>query len=212
MHHYAGEAPRGDLSDAEFPAWFGFVAPNGVDAPCDPVSGEGDRDEELQCWKEWQGYAMARGRPMTTFRHVFESMVELGLIERREDQMGVSWVAVSLVPYVDEVLPLTAESRERVANMRWRLSFSEVGNAILDWIRTLRVPSAANLEIAISIEALAAELNLDPEDARHGLAVLIDEDIQCDVDPESAKIDAPLKLVIDWKLFEEWRTIYGLTP
>ncbi len=47
---------------------------------------------------------------------------------------------------------------------------------------------------------------------RHGLSILLAEDIRCDVDPETAASDDLLRIHIDWKLFEEWRTVYRIRP
>lgn len=211
LHSRMGSPPGGDLDDPDAAAWVGIVAPNGLDEPYDPTSEEGDRDEidkELKLWEEWQTYAKARGCPMTTCRHVIEFMVELRLIERRDDGSRVSWIIVSPLPNVDEILPLPPERREYESLMRWREGFEQAAETITDWIRQFRVPGAKGIEIEISIQALADELSLDPEDARHGLTVLLNEDIRCDRDPEIAAIDLPLRITVDWELFEVLRTVY----
>jgi hypothetical protein len=69
-------------------------------------------------------------------------------------------------------------------------------------------PAVAESEIETSLQAISADLGLDLEDARHGLAISLDEDIRCDVDPETAASDEVLRLRIDWKLFEDLRTAY----
>jgi hypothetical protein len=195
--------------------WVNAVAPGGLDAPYDPTAEEGDRaeiDDQVKRWEEWQGYAKARGFPMTTYRHVIEFMVELRLIDRREEGTCVSWTIVSPLPDVEEVLPLTPERRQHEALVRWREQFSEISEVIDSWIGQFQLPSAESLVIETSIQDLAAELGLDPEDARHGLAVLLDDDIRCDPDPETAIADATLKITVNWKLFEEWRMPYRATP
>jgi Family of unknown function (DUF6042) len=214
LHSETGSPPAGDLDNADAP-WVDIVAPDGLDQPYDPTTEEGDQaeiDEQVKRWGEWQGYAKVRGLPMTTYRHVIEFMVELRLIERREDGMDISWTIVSPLPNVDEILPLPPERREYESLMRWRARFSAVSEAICSWIGQLKLPDAESLEIATSIQALAEELSLDPEDARHGLAVLLDDDIRCDPNPETAAIDTPLQIAVDWKLFEDFRTPYRAVP
>lgn len=218
LHYETGSPPAGDLDDPEAPAWVDIVAPDGLEEPYDPMVEEAEpderdeREEELKRWEEWQGYARARGHPMTTYRHVIEFMLELGLIERRDDGGRVSWMIVSPLPEVDQVLALPPARQEEVSLMRWNQRFGEVAQTITDWIAQRRVPGAKSLEIGLSIQALAEQLSLDPEDVRHGLAILIDEDIRCDVDPETAAIDAPLRITVDWQLFEDWRTLYQVAP
>lgn len=209
-----GFPPRGELDDPDN-LWVGVVAPNGLDEPCDPTPRECDQDRveaELKLWEEWQTYAMARDRPMTTCRHIVEFLIELNVIERREDESGVSWTVVSPLPNVEEVLPLPPERREHESKIRWQESFAQASRTITDWIDQHRVPGADMAEIEISLQNLADQAGLDPEDARHGLAILLDEDIRCDRDPETVAIELPLRIAIDWKLFEEWRTVYGATP
>jgi hypothetical protein len=209
-----GEPPRGDLDDERTAFWVSQVAPRGLDEPYDP-SGEKEWTDDLKneeaLWEEWQGYAESRDRPLTTCRDVIEFMVELELIERVEEGAGdVTWRVASHLPHVEDVLPLSAERREIESRIRWRESFREASQAITTWLAQQRPLTAARSEIQTSIQAIATELGLDPEDVRHGLAILLNEDIQCDVDPETAASDQLLRIRIDWKLFEEWRTVYRL--
>jgi len=215
LHSQMGSPPSGDLDDPEAAAWVEALAPQGLDEQYDPTAEEGDQDEieeQLTRWEEWQGYAKARGFPMSTCRDVIEFMLELRLIERRDDGLGVSWTIVSPLPNVDDVLPLSPRRRELESLMRWRASFHEAEQAIANWIRQFKVPNAKSSEIEISVQTLANELSLNPEDARHGLAVLLADDIRCDLDPETVAVDAPLRLTVDWQLFEDWRTVYRATP
>ena len=203
----------GDLDDPDANEWVRLLAPGGLDQPYDPSAdpypedGASNLDEPAR-WEEWQSYAKARGLPMATYRHIFEFMLELGLIERREDADGVFWLNGSSLPQVDEVLQLPPDRQARLAERRWRERFYEQKHQITDWMRGLRTPDAERLEFQISIQALAERVGLDPEDARHALALLVDEDIECDVDPETTAMDAPLRITIDWQLFEELRTLY----
>lgn len=212
LHAERGFPLSGDLDDPEAAEWVQFLAPDGLDQPyhpdTDPFEENGFDEDEPRRWEEWQGYAKARGLPMTTYRHIFEFMLELGLIERREDPSGVIWLNASPLQQVDEVLPLPPERQARLAKRRWRERFIEKEHQIIDWMRQLRAPDAESFEFETSIKDLAEQVGLDSEDTRHALALLLAEDIQCDVDPETAALDAPLRITIDWQLFEEWRTLF----
>jgi hypothetical protein len=210
---------EGELDDLDASWWVNIVALTGLDAPYDPTRdptvGEVDKAEirdEVVRWEEWQLYAKERGQPMTTCRHVIEFMLALELIERRETGMGVIWMIVSPLPNVEEVLNLTPERLEQEAITRWRISFGGIADSIVDWMAGLSPRGAEIYEFTTSIQALAEQMHLDPEDARHGLTVLLDEDVTCDVDPEIAAADAPLRIRVDWKLLEEIRAIYRITP
>jgi hypothetical protein len=219
LHSQTGFPLFGDLDDPLASWWVDLVAFTGLDAPYDPdrdpVAEECDQEEkraEAQRWEEWQGYAKERDLPMTTCRHVIEFMLELGLIERRESALGTLWMIVSPLPDVESVLNLSPERREEEAITRWRIRFNGVGETIADWMAGLSTPNAETDEFTTSINAVAEQLSMDPEDARHGLAVLLDDDVSCDVDPETAAADAPLRIRVNWPLFEELRAMYRLAP
>lgn len=211
-----GEPPRGDLDDERTEFWVSQVAPRGLDRQYDPSDEKdwtGDLENEEALWREWQGYAENRDRPLTSCRDVIEFMVELGLIEKVGEGAGdVRWSVVNPLPNVEDVLPLSAERREIESRIRWREGFREASRAITSWFAQQRPPAVPKSEIKTSIQAIAKDLGLDPEDARHGLAILLEEDIRCDVDPETARSDEPLRIRIDWQLFEEWRTVYRIRP
>jgi hypothetical protein len=217
LHSQTGSPPLGDLDDPDAAWWVDLIAPTGLDEPYDPARDptlERDRDEEqkeLKLWRELQGYARERGLPMTTSRHVVDFMLDLNLVERRETEIGITWTIVSPLPNVEDVLTLSPERQESESITRWRIGFSQIAETIAGWIRGLKTPGAETQEFTTSIRTLAEELCLDLEDARHGLTVLLNDDIRCNVDPETAAIDTPLRLNVDWKLFEEWRTPYGAT-
>ena len=209
-----GAPPRGDLDDQDTAFWVSQVAPRGLDEPYDPADEEGwveDLDDEKALWEEWLGYAEERGRPLTSCRDVIEFMVELELLERVEAEDGI-WRVVSPLRHVEDVLPLSSERQAIESQIRWREGFREASQTITDWLREKRPPVQAKSEIETSIEAIAKEVGLDPEDARHGLAILLNEDVRCSVDPETARSDELLRLRIDWELFEEWRTVYSIRP
>lgn len=216
FHAERGFPLSGDLDDPEAAEWVRLLAPDSLDQPyhpdTDPFEDNGFGEDEPRRWEEWQGYAKARGLPMTTYRHIFEFMLELGLIERREDPSGVIWLNASPLKQVDEVLTLPPERQARLAERRWRERFIEKQRQIIDWLQQLRTPDAESFEFETSIEALAEQVGLDSEDTRHALALLLNEDVQCDVDPETAAADAPLRITIDWQLFEDFRTAYRATP
>lgn len=209
-----GAPPRGDLDDEGASFWVSQVAPRGLDEPYDPSYEKGwvdDLENEEALWDEWQGYAENRDRPLTNCRHVIEFMIELGLIERVEEGVdGVMWRVSSDLPHVEDVLSLNAKRQEIESQFRWRDSFREASQMVTEWLAQRRAPAVAKSEIETSIQVIATDLGLDPEDVRHGLAILLDEDIQCDLDPETAESDETLRIRIDWKLFKEWRTVYRI--
>lgn len=202
----------GDLDEEGAAFWVSQVAPRGLDEPYDP-SDENEWTEDLEneeaLWREWRGYAEDRDRPLRSCRDVIEFMIELGLIERFEEGVGdVRWRVANPLPHIEDVLPLSVERKEIESQFRWRQSFSGAVDAITVWIAERRSSAVAKSEFETSIQAIAADLELDPEDVRHALAILLNEDVRCDVDPETAASDAPLSLRVDWKLFEEWRGMY----
>lgn len=210
-----GRLAEGDLDDP-YAFWISAVAPNGLDAPYDPAS-DAEIPEELvrhlSHWREWQGYAATRGRPMANYRDVIEFLLELGIIERLEDLDGVRWRVCDDVPFAEDVLPLTVERQQSISELRWRESFREVAQAIVGWLREKRITGIEHAEVSTSIRALAEDLKLDPEDARHGLTVVVTEgggDITASCDPERVEEADPLSLKIDWELFEIGRTTYGI--
>jgi hypothetical protein len=203
-----GAPPFGGLDDEGAAFWVSQVAPRGLDEPYDPAEEKGWTDapeNEEALWKEWRDYAEIHGRPLESCRDLLEFMVELGLIDGGDDG---TWVAVSPLPHVEDVLPLAIERKEIESQIRWRQSFAAAGNAITAWLTEKKTPGVAESEIETSLQAIAANTGLDLEDARHGLALLLAEDIRCNVDPETAARDQLLGLRIDWRLFEEWRTVY----
>lgn len=214
LHYQTGSPMAGDLDDPDAAAWVAVLAPTGLDEPYDPTCDpglEGDQEEEereLERWEDLQRYARERNLPMTTSRHVIAFMLELNLIERQETDAGVIWLIVSPLPNVEEVLNLSPRRREEESKVRWRIAFEEIAQSIAGWIGEFRAPGAKSGVFTTSIQAVAKELRLDVEDARHGLTVLLDEDIQCDVDPETAAVDASLRLTVDWELFEALHTVY----
>lgn len=204
--------PVGDLDEEGAAFWVSQVAPRGLDEPYDPSDERGwteDLDNEEALWREWRGYAEDRDRPLRSCRDVIEFMIELGLIERVEQGIGdVRWQTATPLPHVEDVLPLSAERKEIESQFRWRQSFSRTVDAITVWIAERRTSAVTKSEIETSIQAIAADLGCDPEDVRHALVILLDKDVRCDVDPETAASNEPLRLRVDWKLFEEWRGMY----
>lgn len=208
----AKEPPLGELDDDGTAAWVSMVAPRGLDEPYDPAEEEGWTDDvgaEKVLWEEWQGYAADRSRRLRSCRDIIEFMVELDVIEKLDD--GI-WRIVTPLSNVEDVLPLSPERREREAQIRWRLSFRKATTEITSWLAEQWVSGEEQSEIAISIEAMAAETGLDPEDTRHGLALLLDDDIRCDADPETAGSDQLLRITVNWSHFEEGQTVYRASP
>lgn len=210
----SGRLPEGDLDDPSS-FWVTVVATDGLDAPYNPASDVETPQELERClnhWQEWQGYAAGRGRSMSSYRDVIEFLMELGIIERLEGAGEVRWRVSEELPYAEDVLPLTAERIQELLELRWRESFREAARAIVGWLGEKRVAGATHGEVITSIRSLAEELKLDPEDARHGLTVVVtgEGDITASCDPERAEETDAFVIKIDWKLFEIGRTPYRI--
>jgi Family of unknown function (DUF6042) len=196
----------GDLDELDLPVnEFGDL-----DAPYDSAQEEEEQDEDSPWgtrWEEWCGFASERGRPMVTYRHIIEFMVDIGMLERRVDGDAVYWQTPSQVPLVEDVLPLSAERREQEARLRWRDAFQPAATAITRWLVEQRVEDELVLDVQTSISDLAAELDLDLENARHGLACAVTEasDMWATPDPEAALLTAPIRVTVDWQRFDAER-------
>ena len=204
-----GAPPCGSLDEDGAAFWVSQVAPHGLDEPYKPADERewtDDLPNEQALWGEWQGYAATRDRQLTSCRDIIEFMVELGLIEQGTGDEA--WRTVSPLQHVEDVLPLNAERKAIESQVRWRQSFAAASDEIDAWIAQQRPPTATESEIETSLQAIASAVGLDLEDARHGLAICLDEDVRCDVDPETAASDEVIRLHIDWMLFGDWRTAY----
>ncbi|HEX5375969.1 MAG TPA: DUF6042 family protein [Solirubrobacterales bacterium] len=196
----------GDLDQLDL----GLDGYGGLDAPYDPQQEEEDQGEDSTWgtrWEHWCGFAAERGRPMVTCRHVIEFMAEIGMLERRVDGDTIYWSPPSQVPLVEDVLPLSGERREEEARLRWRDAFQEANNAITRWLVEQRTEEELVLEVETSISDLAVELDLDLENARHGLACAVTEasDMWATPDPETALLTASIRITVDWQRFDAER-------
>jgi hypothetical protein len=190
---------------------FGFAADGSLDAPYDPsviVSEPDERYVWIPRWERWQRYAAERGRVMLSCRHIIEFMTELGVFERREHEGVVRWFIPAVLPLVEDVLELTAEQRAFESERRWHEQFSHAHSAIIRWLCLQRTVDPF-LRVETSIASLAATLDLDLEDTRHGLGLIANSaaDIGLGRDPERAQLDDTFTITVDWRCLENERLI-----
>lgn len=182
----------------------------GLDTPYDPANDE-DADEEGSTWSdrwaEWQGFAAQREMPMQTYRDVFEFMARIGLLVRDTSDDLTRWRPPAQVPLAEDVLPLSEAQREVEARIRWRDAFGPAASAITRWLVDQRVADETVLTVATSISDISTELDLDLDDARHGLACAVSEagDMWATPDPESALLTDPIQITVDWQRFDAER-------
>lgn len=207
----------GDLEDlgAEM---FDVAAFGGFDGIYDPAK-HGDADVEdgeestwTIRWSEFGEQAAKRDLPMRTPRDLIEFMRVIGLVERIELDGDIFWRPVVPVPIAEDVLDLDVETRDREAKIRWRAAFQRANNRVTSWLVDRRT-DAATTELTITLTELADRLELDVDELRHGLAAAMNEagDIAVTPHPEQAELDQPLRIVVDWELFDTKRIAIRLT-
>jgi hypothetical protein len=163
-------------------------------------------------WRTFKAYADRHGLPMCTPRDAIHYLHAIGLLERVDDAGGggqVFWRCVAPVPLAEDLIELCDEDRRREARLRWLHAFEEAENAITSWILGRRT-GAPVFTLQVSLAALAAELDLDEEEARHGLANALSDatDFTCTPHPELANAAEILTLVVDWPKFAMYRTMF----
>ena len=205
----------GDLDDLGAKA-FDVESLGGFDAIYDPARPRGaeDADESSMWVKRWSRFvseAERRNMPLHTPRDTIAFMRAVGLIERVEVDDQVYWRPVVPVPLAEDVLDLDDGTRANEAELRWRSAFQQASNAITSWLVDLR-RDAPTTEVATTLTQLAELLELDVDQARHGLATAIAEvgDISSDPHPETVEADALLLITVDWQTFDKERLILRL--
>lgn len=197
----------GDLDELG-PEALGVDSLGGFDATYDPAD-HGDACEDDGMWEErWMRFvveAERRGMAMSTPRDAISFMQAVGLVERIEGD-EVLWRPVVPVPLAEDVLELDADTRRREAELRWYASFQGAANEITGWLVEQRDDSPRT-HVAISLEALAARLELDVDEARHGLANAMREagEIAATPHPERADANETIAIAVDWRRFDEER-------
>jgi hypothetical protein len=177
----------------------------GFDAPLDrsAITEDDDDDQWTERWQLWQRCASERGHRLKTYRDVIEFMAVIGLVERHVEDGTVWWRPAHPAPLAEDVLPLTDEEREIQARLRWQSAFAQAETKIISWLVEQRAEEAHDLRLETSMRALADTLELDLDDARHGLAGAVDSpDISAVPSPEAANADEPLAISVDWQQFD----------
>ncbi|HEY0392567.1 MAG TPA: DUF6042 family protein [Solirubrobacterales bacterium] len=195
----------GDLDDLAL----GAEKLGGLDVPLDRsaiVEGEDDESAEWEeRWSLWQRCAAEHDLRLETYRDVFEFMAAVGLVERHVEDGTVWWRPAMPAPLAEDVLPLSDEERQAQTRLRWQNTFGPAEHRIISWLVDQRA-DGDRLQLETSIRALADTLDLDLDDARHGLACAIDSpDISAALDPEKADADQPLTISVDWQVFDSER-------
>lgn len=161
-------------------------------------------------WEEFGVQAARYGMPMRTARDAIAFMRRIGLVTRAEESGRVFWRTVVPVPLIEDVLELDEATRAHEADLRWRIALMQTSNAIVQWLREQRT-EAPTTEVRTTLEVLAAELELDVEEARHGLDSAVTESGDIATRPDHLRVPAgeAIEIVVDWKRFDAERiTIY----
>lgn len=209
-------AVAGDLDELGAVA-FDVESLGGFDAPYDAAQ-HADVHEEDGMWAErWARFvteAERRAMPMRTPRDAIAFMQAVGLVERIEKDGEALWRPVVPVPLAEDVLELDADTPRREAEMRWHAVFQRAANEITSWLVDQRGDSPTT-EVTITLTDLASRLDLEVDEARHGLANAMVEagDIAAKPHPEKAETDEPIAVVVDWRRFDNERiSVRLLTP
>jgi hypothetical protein len=136
-------------------------------------------------------------------------METVGLVARVEKDGEVRWRPADHIPLPEDKLPLTADEKATADRRRWH----DVHYAGSQQIVRLFVDKDVET-VQGSLAALAAELEMDSEDVRQAILVLLGEgDFSASVDIERALAATPFDLKVDWELFEKNRFGFRLpTP
>ena len=147
-----------------------------------------------------RGAAQQGTGPIETNRDVLELMSRIGLITRTEDGGMVEW-RLGSVPLPEDVLDLTPEEREEEDRIRWANVYERSAQRIVQLFVDEELPG-----IETSLASLGERLGLDPEDARHSIANLLEEgDFATSVPVDRVDPQQPFRLTVDWEKFNEQR-------
>ena len=202
----------GDLDDLAL----GADKYGGLDVPLDRsaiLEGEDDDDAGWEDrWSLWQRCAADRGLRLETYRDVFEFMAAVGLVERQVEDGNVWWRPAIPAPLAEDVLPLSDDERRMQTRLRWKRAFGPAEHRIISWLVDQRGEDD-HLRLETSTSALADALDLDLDDARHGLAFAVDSPgISAVPDPEKADPNERLTIGVDWRRFDADRMMIRLIP
>lgn len=164
---------------------------------------EGTRNLE----EVWRQAADDRGLPLDTVDDLIDVMAAIGLLEL--SAAGCVQV-VNPLPLVEDALPLDEEQRQREVDRRWRARYERTAECIIArfgevYRRTGQLPDGwqqtdTALTWTTTLMAASADLVVDPDDLRHGLALLLEDgELTIDVpDIRTVDRDQAFCLTIQW--------------
>lgn len=134
-------------------------------------------------------------------RDLLELMRWMGLVARTEVEGVVAWSPVEPLPLPEDCFTLDPDERAEDDTIRWRgLHYKASQRIIREFVGSERTT------VRGSLDSLAQRLDLDPEGARHGILVLLDDgDFTASADVERVASDHPFDLTVDWGKFNETR-------
>jgi hypothetical protein len=106
-------------------------------------------------------------------------------------------------PLPAETLPLASEEASAQDDLRWRHIHEQTAQSI---IGLFQPDKQTTDQLTTTLVDLGSRLGCDPEDARAGIQLLLEEgDFTSSVPPETAAPSQPLTLRVDWAAFNTTR-------
>lgn len=157
-----------------------------------------EREKQLASMER---YLAAKGLPA---EHTIGALLDL-LIACDVVLVGTSGTLTlnANAPLPAETLPLDPEEAAVQDDLRWRHIHEQTAQSI---IRLFQPDDQTIDDLTTTLNELGAQLDCDPEDARIGIQLLLEEgDFTTDVPAETAKLDQRLTLHVDWAAFNATR-------
>jgi hypothetical protein len=141
--------------------------------------------------------------PVQTAADTADYLVAAGILCRVGKDDTVLLIPVWPVPLPEERLPLTAEERRAEATQRW----TDLHERTADRIIELFAPDDERLPaLRTSVDLLARQLDIEPEDVRQALLVLLAaDDFSADADIARLGDDGDFVLTVDWDIHDRTR-------
>ncbi len=174
------------------------------DADAATVNAEEAAEREARI-AEVDGYSRHLGvAPVRTLADVLELMVACRILTRTGDGGGTVVDFAFDAPLPAEVLPLSAEEREKEDRLRWRSAYEPVAGSIIG----LFDPDLEDRpdRLRTSLQRLARQLDVDAETARAAALLLLeDEDFTANRELERIAEHQVFELTVDWERFDRER-------
>jgi hypothetical protein len=186
----------------------GFDAPLWWSFPDEkPAAEQLELDRRTQARFEATLAAAGRDLPRTV-RDLASLMAELGVFDHTVVDGVHRWRSPETLPLVAERLPVPDDFAADEDRFRWASIHEAAAQAVIRYIHAVGRPDA----IRTSLAELATAVELELDDVRFGLAVLVDDgDFSLLdatgglVDPETVSDGKHVTLAVDWERFEETR-------